>query len=585
MADKMNYKKSVKALIHISGMSCASCVARVEKALSSVPGVISANVNLSSEKATVEYVEGTDMAEIRHAVEKAGYKLFSETATLEDVTIAGEQEIRGLRNRFFFAFVLAVVIMALSMGRDFLGKSYLLWALATPVQFWTGWRFYKGAWGALRHKTADMNTLIAVGTSAAYFYSMAAVIAPNLFAVADIELGLYFDTSSMIIALILMGKFLEARAKGQTSEAIKRLIGLRPRTAIVIRDGKETEISVEGVQVGDLILVRPGERIPVDGILRRGYSSVDESMITGESIPVDKKVGDMVIGGTINKMGSFQFEAIRVGKDTTLSRIIRLVEEAQGSKAPVQRLADVISGYFVPVVIGIAIVTFVVWFFLGPEPTLPYALLNFVAVLIISCPCALGLATPTAIIVGMGKGAESGVLIRSGEALERAHKINIVLLDKTGTLTLGKPMVTDVVASPSFVEDEVLRLAASVEHGSEHPLAEAIVKAALERKMELLEVSDFKAMPGHGVEAAVEGKSILIGNLALMKDRGFSLDGMEKEAERLWSQGNTVLFLSIESRIAGVIALADVLKPDAGETIEALHKLGNEVVMITGDNS
>jgi len=585
MADKMNYKKSVKALIHISGMSCASCVARVEKALSSVPGVISANVNLSSEKATVEYVEGTDMAEIRHAVEKAGYKLFSETATLEDVTIAGEQEIRGLRNRFFFAFVLAVVIMALSMGRDFLGKPYLLWALATPVQFWTGWRFYKGAWGALRHKTADMNTLIAVGTSAAYFYSMAAVIAPNLFAVADIELGLYFDTSSMIIALILMGKFLEARAKGQTSEAIKRLIGLRPRTAIVIRDGKETEISVEGVQVGDLILVRPGERIPVDGILRRGYSSVDESMITGESIPVDKKVGDMVIGGTINKMGSFQFEAIRVGKDTTLSRIIRLVEEAQGSKAPVQRLADVISGYFVPVVIGIAIVTFVVWFFLGPEPTLPYALLNFVAVLIISCPCALGLATPTAIIVGMGKGAESGVLIRSGEALERAHKINIVLLDKTGTLTLGKPMVTDVVASPSFVEDEVLRLAASVEHGSEHPLAEAIVKAALERKMELLEVSDFKAMPGHGVEAAVEGKSILIGNLALMKDRGFSLDGMEKEAERLWSQGNTVLFLSIESRIAGVIALADVLKPDAGETIEALHKLGNEVVMITGDNS
>jgi len=334
MADKMNYKKSVKALIHISGMSCASCVARVEKALSSVPGVISANVNLSSEKATVEYVEGTDMAEIRHAVEKAGYKLFSETATLEDVTIAGEQEIRGLRNRFFFAFVLAVVIMALSMGRDFLGKPYLLWALATPVQFWTGWRFYKGAWGALRHKTADMNTLIAVGTSAAYFYSMAAVIAPNLFAVADIELGLYFDTSSMIIALILMGKFLEARAKGQTSEAIKRLIGLRPRTAIVIRDGKETEISVEGVQVGDLILVRPGERIPVDGILRRGYSSVDEAMITGESIPVDKKVGDMVIGGTINKMGSFQFEAIRVGKDTTLSRIIRLVEEAQGSKAP-----------------------------------------------------------------------------------------------------------------------------------------------------------------------------------------------------------------------------------------------------------
>lgn len=584
MLDKLNYKKSVKARIHITGMTCASCVARVEKALSSVPGVISANVNLSSEKATVEYVEGTDVAEIRRAVEKTGYKIGSEAATLEDVTIAAQQETRGLRNRFFFAFVLAVVIMVLSMGRDFLGKPYLLWALATPVQFWTGWRFYKGAWEALTHKTADMNTLIAVGASAAYFYSMVAVIAPNLFAAADIELGLYFDTSSMIIALILMGKFLEARAKGQTSEAIKRLIGLGPRTAIVVRNGKETEISVEEVQVGDLILVRPGERIPVDGIFRRGYSSVDESMITGESMPVEKKVGDMVIGGTINKMGSFQFEAIRVGKDTTLARIIRLVEEAQGSKAPVQRLADVISSYFVPTVIGIAIVTFVVWFFLGPEPTLPYALLNFVAVLIIACPCALGLATPTAIIVGMGKGAESGVLIRSGEALERAHKINIVLLDKTGTLTLGSPMVTDVVASPSFVEGEVLRLAASAEHGSEHPLAEAIVKAALEKKMELLEVSDFKAMPGHGVEAAVEGKRLLIGNLALMKDRGFSLDGMEKEAERLWSQGNTVLFLSIESRIAGIIALADALKPDARETIEALHKLGNEAVMITGDN-
>jgi len=583
---ELGYKVATrKSIFPVSGMTCASCVARVEEALSSVPGVISANVNLASEKATVEYVEGTDVAEMRRAVEEAGYGLGSEAATLEDITTASQREIRGLRNRFIFALVLAVVIMLLSIGPDFLWKPYLLWALATPVQFWTGWRFYKGMWGALRHKTADMNTLIAVGTSAAYFYSVVAVLAPGLFAAADIELGLYFDTSSMIIALILLGRFLESRAKGQTSEAIKRLIGLKPKTAIVIRDGKETEISVDDVQVGDLILMRPGERIPVDGIVRQGYSSIDESMITGESIPVDKKVGDTVIGGTINRMGSFQFEATRVGKDTTLARIVRLVEEAQGSKAPIQRLADVISSYFVPAVIGIAVVTFIIWFFLGPQPTLTYALLNFVAVLIIACPCALGLATPTAIIVGTGKGAENGVLIRSGEALERAHKIDAVLLDKTGTLTRGEPVVTDIIGSPSFVEAEVLRLTASVEHDSEHPLAQAIVKAASDRNLKLSKVLDFKAMPGHGVVAKVGGKRLLLGNMALIKDKGISLNGLAKEAERLWSEGKTVLFFSVDSKVAGIIALADTLKPDAREAVEALHRLGIEVVMLTGDNT
>jgi Cu+-exporting ATPase len=574
-----------KSIFPVSGMTCASCVARVEEALSSVPGVVSANVNLASEKATVEYVEGTDVAEMRRAVEDAGYGLGSEAATLEDVTTASQREIRSLRNRFIFALVFAVVIMVLNMGPDFPWKPYLLWALATPVQFWTGWRFYKGMWGALRHKTADMNTLIAVGTSAAYFYSMVVVLAPGLFAAAGIELGLYFDTSSMIIALILLGRFLESRAKGQTSEAIKKLIGLTPRVATIVRDGKEIEVSVEEVQVGDLILVRPGERIPVDGVVRLGYSSIDESMITGESIPVDKKVGDEVIGGTVNRMGSFQFEAARVGKDTTLARIIRLVEEAQGSKAPIQRLADVIASYFVPAVIGIAIVTFIIWFFLGPQPTLTYALLNFVAVLIIACPCALGLATPTAIIVGTGKGAENGVLIRSGGALERAHKINSVLLDKTGTLTRGEPIVTDIISSPSFAEAEVLRLAASVEHDSEHPLAQAIVKAASEKNLELSQAVDFKAMPGHGVEAKVNGKSLLLGSLALIKDRRISLDGMTKEAERLWGEGKTVLFFTVNSKTAGIIALADTLKPNAREAVEALHKLGIEVVMITGDNA
>jgi Cu+-exporting ATPase len=582
----LGYKVATKkSIFPVSGMTCASCVARVEEALSSVPGVISANVNLASEKATVEYVEGTDVVDMRRAVEEAGYGLGSEAATLEDVTTAAQREIRALRNRVIFAAVLAAVIMALSFVPGFPGKPYLLWALATPVQFWTGWRFYKGMWGALRHRTADMNTLIAVGTSAAYLYSVVAVLFPGLFTTAGIEPALYFDTAAVIIALILLGRFLEARARGQTSEAIKKLIGLKPKTATVIRDGKELQMSVDDVQVGDLILVRPGERIPVDGVVRQGYSSIDESMITGESIPVDKNIGDTVIGGTINKMGSFRFEATRVGKDTTLARIIRLVEEAQGSKAPIQRLADVIASYFVPAVIGIAVFTFIIWFFLGPQPTLTYALLNFVAVLIIACPCALGLATPTAIIVGTGKGAENGVLIRSGGALERAHKINSVLLDKTGTLTRGEPMVTDIIGSPSFTEAEVLRLAASVEHDSEHPLAQAIVRAALEKNLALSKASHFKAMPGHGVEAKVDRKSLLLGNLTLINDRRISLDGLSKEAERLWSEGKTVLFFSVDSEAAGMIALADTLKPDAEEAVKALHKLGIEVVMITGDNT
>jgi Cu+-exporting ATPase len=583
---ELGYKMATKkSIFPVSGMTCASCVARVEEALSSVSGVISANVNLASEKATVEYVEGTDVAEMQRAVAEAGYGLGAEATTLEDVTTAAQREIRALRNRVVFASVLAAVIMVLSLAPDFPFKPYLLWILATPVQFWTGWRFYKGMWGALRHRTADMNTLIAVGTSAAYFYSMVAVLAPGLFAAAGIKLGLYFDTSSIIIALILLGRFLEARARGQTSEAIKKLVGLKPKTATVIRDGKETEISVDDVQVGDLILVRPGERIPVDGVVRQGYSSIDESMITGESIPVDKKIGDTVIGGTVNRMGSFQFEATRVGKDTTLARIIRLVEEAQGSKAPIQRLADVIASYFVPAVIGIAILTFGIWYFLGPQPTLTYALLNFVAVLIIACPCALGLATPTAIIVGTGKGAENGILIRSGEALERAHKINSVLLDKTGTLTQGEPMVTDIIGSSSFAEAEVLRLAASVEHDSEHPLAQAIVKAASEKNLGLSKALDFKAMPGHGVEAKVGGKNLLMGNLALIKDRRISLDGLAKEAERLWSEGKTVLFFSVDSKAVGIIALADTLKSNAKEAVEALHKLDIEVDMLTGDNT
>ena len=577
-------KKSEKAHIHITGMTCASCVARVEQVLLSVPGVISASVNLASEKATVEYVEGTEMANLRRAVKEAGYELGSEAETLEDVTTASQRELRNIRNRFILSAILSLSIMALMWAPVFVGKPYLLWALATPVQFWAGLRFYRGTWGALKHRTADMNTLIAVGTSAAYLYSVVAVLFPGLFAAGGLEPNLYFDTSAMIITLILLGRFLEARARGQTSEAIKKLIGLQPKTAQVIREGKEVAIPVEDVQVGDLILVRPGERVPVDGFIREGYSSIDESMITGESIPVDKKADDEVIGASINKTGSFKFEATKVGRDTTLAQIIRLVEEAQGSKAPIQRLADVIASYFVPVVIGIAIITFIIWYFLGPPPALTFAFLNFIAVLIIACPCALGLATPTAIMVGTGKGAEHGVLIRSAEALERSHQINTVLLDKTGTLTRGEPKVTDIIAIPPSSQDDVLRLAASAEHGSEHPLGEAIVKAASEKNLELSPASDFNAIPGYGVEAWVEGKRLLLGNLRLIKDRGLSLNGMEEEANRLWVKGKTVMFLGIDDKVVGIIALADTIKPNAKEALEELHKMDIKAVMLTGDN-
>ena len=573
-----------KSIFPVRGMTCGSCVARVEAALKSVPGVVLASVNLASEKATVEYLEGTEIADLRRAVKDAGYELGGAAETLEDVTEASRREINKVRDRFIVAVTLAVIIMALMWTPHFTGMEYLLWALATPVQFWAGLRFYRGAWGALKHRTADMNTLIAVGTSAAYFYSMVAVFFPGLFQAGGLELHLYFDTSAMIIALILLGRFLEARAKGQTSAAIKRLIGLQPKTAMVVRDDKEVKIPVEEVQVGDLILVRPGERVPVDGIIRQGSPTIDESMVTGESLPVEKKEGDEVIGATINKTGSFQFEATRVGRDTTLARIVRLVEEAQGSKAPIQRLADVIASYFVPVVIGIAIITFSVWYFFGPSPSLTYAFLNFIAVLIIACPCALGLATPTAIMVGTGKGAEHGILIRSAEALERFYKIDTLLLDKTGTLTEGKPRVTDIIAVSPHSQEEVLGLAASVEHDSEHPLGEAVVRAARERGLTISPASDFKAIPGHGAEALMDSKKLLLGNLKLMKDREISLEGLEEKAEALWNDGKTVIFLGVDGRGVGIVGLADTLKPNARAVVAEIRRMGIEVAMVTGDN-
>jgi len=573
-----------KNIFPIEGLHCASCVASSEEAIIGVPGVISAAVNLASSRATVEYAGEIDVAALKRAVSEAGYKLGAESATIEDVSLTAEREIKSLRSRFIVAMTLGVIIMALGFVPEFSGKAYLLWAVATPVQFWAGWRFYKGMWAALRHRRADMNTLIAVGSSAAYFYSVVAVLFPHAFVSGVIEAELYFDTAVVIIALILLGRFLEARARGRTSGAIKKLIGLRPSTASVIRNGQEFAIPVDDVQVGDLVLVRPGEKVPVDGVIRQGYSAVDESMISGESLPVDKKAGDEVIGATINRTGSFQFEATRVGKDTTLSHIVRLVEEAQGSKAPIQRLADIIAGYFVPAVIGIALITFAIWFFLGPEPSLNYALLNFVAVLIIACPCALGLATPTAIIVGTGLGAEHGILIRSAETLEKAHRIKTVLLDKTGTLTLGSPKVTDTIAVAPFTQDELLQLAASAEKSSEHPLGKAIVAEAAGKKLAMLPVSDFNSLPGLGIEARVDGKRLELGNLKLMQERNVSVAGLEQSADQLWGQGKTVMFLGTDGWLSGLLALSDSLKPTAKEAVVDMHRLGLEVAMVTGDN-
>ena len=586
-----------KTIFSVSGMACATCAANIEKALTRVPMVISASVNLVSEKATVQYITGeTDMADFRRVVEGAGYSIQAldgagDTIGLDTVISATRPEIRALKAKLLFAgtiglFMLLVAISQFS-GRwmpEFLGNHYLLWMLATPVQFWAGWQFYRGAWTGLKHKTANMNTLIAVGTLAAYFYSVIAILFPAFLATGGREASVYFDTAAIIIALILLGRFLEARAKSQTSEAIKKLIGLKPKMATVIRGDEERLIPVDNVMVGDLVLVRPGEKVPVDGIIKDGYSNIDESMITGESIPTEKTVGDEVIGATINKTGSFRLEAVKLGKDTTLARIIKLTEEAQGSKAPIQRLADIISAYFVPIVVIIAVITFAFWYLWGPDPVFIFALLNFVAVLIIACPCALGLATPTAIIVGMGKGAENGVLIQNGEALETAHKINAIVLDKTGTLTKGQPVVTDIIAGAGFKEEELLMLAASVERGSEHPFGESIVNMAREKNLSLVDTTEFNAIPGRGIGASINGQKVLLGNLRLMKEQGLSLGGLEEVAAQLSGEGKTPMFLVIDRRATGIIAVADTLKPNSEDAVKELHCLGLEVVMLTGDN-
>ncbi len=591
---KSGYEVGTASLeLPIEGLVCASCVRKVEKALHQTKGVLKAVVNLATGRVKVEYLPSeTSFEEIKRAVESTGYKVL-ELKPSEEVEDAErfirEKEYKKLKTKFIVGAILGLIVFLGSSPRwfpwipSFLNNFFVLWALATPVQFWIGWQFYKGTWGAFRHRNADMNTLIAVGTSAAYLYSMVATLFPSFFESGGIKPEVYFDTSALIIVLILLGRLLEARAKGQTSEAIKKLMGLQPKTARIIRDRKEMDIPVEEVLVGDMVIVRPGEKIPVDGMVKEGKSAVDESMITGESIPAAKEPGDEVIGATINKTGSFKFQATKVGKDTALAQIIRLVQDAQGSKAPIQRLADIIAGYFVPIVISIAIATFVIWFNFGPSPALTFALLTFVAVMIIACPCALGLATPTAVMVGTGKGAENGILIKGGESLETAHKLDTIVFDKTGTLTKGEPEITDIMPADSYSEEEILKYAASAEKTSEHPLGEAVVKSAVERGIPLLESKNFKAIEGHGIEAKVEGRDVLLGNERLMQKRNIRVKDSEAIAERLASEGKTPIYVSFDGKPGGLIAIADTLKENSVEAVRRLKKLGLEVVMLTGD--
>ena len=609
--------------LDIEGMTCASCVNRIERYLRKIDGVVEANVNLATERASVVARPDVTIDQLIGAVEAAGYeaKLLVDGSRAEAATSGTAAEsiephaahresaaapetsfqqrhLADTRRRLVVAavFTIPLLLGLASMTiapflPAFLTNPWLQLALATPVQFYAGWPFYKGAWKVLRHRATDMNTLIAVGTSAAYVYSVAAILSPAFFLAAGVateeQLPLYFDTSATIVTLILLGRFLEARARSHTSDAIKKLVGLAPRTARVVRDAHEIDIPIEEVVRGDVVLVRPGEKVPVDGTVRDGRSAVDESMITGEPIPVTKQADDEVIGGTVNTTGAFRFEATRVGRDTVLAQIVRLVQEAQGSKAPIQRLADVVTGYFVPAVLGVAALTFVAWFAFGPAPAFNLALLNMVAVLIIACPCALGLATPTSIMVGTGKGAENGILFRNAEALERLHNVRAVVLDKTGTLTEGKPRVTDVIVAPDApAEDELLRLVASAERGSEHPLGEAIVRYAREeRSLQLPDATAFDAAAGQGIAATVDGRAILVGRGPFLVARGVELgDRLLSAAEQFAASGKTPVYAAVDGRAAAAIAIADTLKAGSVEAVAALHRLGLEVVMLTGDN-
>lgn len=586
-------KESVenKITLRVSGMTCAACSARVEKKLDSLEGVKAANVNLGTEKATVEYLpEQITVADLIKAVRSVGY----EAEIVEDISRDQEMEekeaeIQNLRILLVISIALSLPLllsMLLSIlgwdwaGTAWLHNQYFQLIIATPIQFLIGARFYQQSYYALRSGSANMDVLIAMGTSAAYFFSLY-----NVF-FEEVGLGmmksLYFETSAIIITLVLLGKYFEAVAKGKTSEAIRKLAALQAKTARVVREGVEVDIPIEEVEIGDIVIVRPGEKVPVDGRIVEGHSSLDESMLTGESIPVDKQIGDMVFGATINKFGTFKLEATRIGRETALAQIIKMVEDAQGSKAPIQKIADQVAGVFVPTVLAIAVVTFVIWYLLGQE--INQALLSAVAVLVIACPCALGLATPTAIMVGTGKGAENGILVKGGEHLEAAYKLNAVVVDKTGTITKGIPELTDVLSLGDLEPDDILQLASIAEKRSEHPLGVAIAARAIEVLGQLSEPDGFEAIPGRGVQAVVDGKTVYVGTRRLMREKGIDIEGLESRITELEDQGKTAMLMAVEDKLAGILAVADTVKESSPEAIADLQNMGIEVYMITGDN-
>jgi len=583
-----------KKTLPIQGMSCASCVVKIENSVKKLEGVVDVNVNLGTEKATVEFVPNkVSLDEIKKAVTKAGpYQVLEETL-VDQEKLAREKAFRKLKTKLIVSAVLSFLVLLLSLyemlpglqNLDPLFLYFMAFGLTTPVLFWCGSQFHLGFLKGLRHKTFDMNSLISIGTLSAYIYSVVATFYPDFFTQTGGEAEVYYDTAAVIITLILLGRFLEAKAKGKTSEAIKKLMGLQPKTArLVLSDGTEKDIPINEVEAGNVILVRPGEKIAVDGEIVEGYSAIDESMVTGESLPVEKKVGDQVIGGTINKNQTFKFKATKVGNETFLAQVIQLVQEAQGSKAPIQRLADKIAGIFVPLVILIAVLTFIIWYFWGPPPQLNFALLTFVAVLIIACPCALGLATPTAIMVGTGKGAELGVLIKDAEALETLPKIDTIVFDKTGTLTRGEPQIFQIISVNNLSVEEILYYSASVERGSEHPLSKAILEEAQKRNIKLTNPQNFQAIPGHGVKAEIDGRNILLGNLKLLQENHIPSTNLQKHQEEISGQGATTLFLAVDDKPAGVIGIKDTLKTNSKEVVQTLKNMGLEVIMMTGDN-
>lgn len=581
----------IKKSYSINGMHCASCVRVTERALKKTPGVSDAVVNLATQKASVIF--DSDLCkpnDLANSIAKTGYVLNIDSSE-EDIQKQKNRQMQDLRNKVVVSLGLGVLILwgsfpgLMDTAPGFLRNFYIQLILATPVQFWAGLEFYRATIPALKNRTANMDTLVVLGTTVAYSYSVFVTFFPKIIMELGMEIMPYFDVTVIVIGLILLGRYFEVKAKAGTSMAIKKLIGLQAKTARVIRGEKEVDISIEMVMAGDVIRVRPGEKIPVDGQILSGESSIDESMITGESLPVEKKKGDIVVGSTINKLGTFTYRATRIGADTMLAQIVKLVEEAQGSKAPIQRLADVVSSYFVPIVIMLAFLTFGMWYIFGPQPTFLFAMLNTVAVLIIACPCAMGLATPTAIMVGTGKGAQNGILIRDAQSLETANKINTVVFDKTGTLTKGKPEVTDIISVANLSENEIIGMAGSIEKGSEHSLADAIVNEAIIRKVRLDSVSKFKAISGYGVEGYIGKKHVKLGNRKLMNRESILYKEVDKKIGELESEGKTVMMIVSDKKLVGIIAVADTVKDSARNGVEELQKKGIEVIMITGDNS